>query len=158
MSISFSAQRALAVRSPAIPLVAGRPALVPLKLEGTEGVNSLFHYTLTLQTPDASPGTATGSNFDLDRFIGVEITCSIELEGMGSFQPGLPGDRSVTHQGAGIHDLLGGQPHRTACLDRGAQHVSRRYLWNAVLVADVGRLCAFACPRRAQQNESHGIP
>ncbi|UST54383.1 type VI secretion system tip protein VgrG [Comamonadaceae bacterium OTU4NAUVB1] len=107
MSTSFSAQRALAVRSPAIPLVAGRPALVALKLEGTEGVNSLFHYTLTLQTPDASPGTATGSNFDLDRFIGVEITCSIELEGMGSFQPGLPGDRSVTHQGAGVREISG---------------------------------------------------
>ncbi len=77
----FRAPRALTVTSPAIPVVGGQPALVPLKIEGTESVNSLFCYTLTLQTPDALSFTGTGSNFNLDAFIGLELTCSIELEG-----------------------------------------------------------------------------
>ena len=75
MSDLFNAPRALTVRSPAIPVVAGQPALVPLKLEGTEAINQLFCYTLTLQTPDALGFTATGSNFDLDAVIGLELTC-----------------------------------------------------------------------------------
>ncbi|RZM02176.1 MAG: type VI secretion system tip protein VgrG, partial [Variovorax sp.] len=107
MSTSLRAERALSVRSPAIPLFTGQPALVPLKLEGTEGVNSLFHYTLTLQTPDTLAHSGTGSNFDLDSFIGLEITCSIELDGMGSFQPGMPGDHGTTHQGAGVREISG---------------------------------------------------
>lgn len=107
MSTSLRAERALSVRSPAIPLFTGQPALVPLKLEGTEGVNSLFHYTLTLQTPDTLANSGTGSNFDLDSFIGLEITCSIELDGMGSFQPGMPGDHGTTHQGAGVREISG---------------------------------------------------
>lgn len=35
----FNAPRALTVKSPAIPVMAGQPALVPLKLEGSEGIN-----------------------------------------------------------------------------------------------------------------------
>jgi hypothetical protein len=43
MSHVFNAPRALTVTGPAIPRVAGQPALVPLKLEGTEAVNALFN-------------------------------------------------------------------------------------------------------------------
>lgn len=103
----FSTPRVLTVKSAAIPEVAGQPALVPLKLEGTEGINSLFHYTLTLQTPDALDYTHTGSNFDLDSFIGLELTCNIELEGKGSFQLGLPGGGGVPNQGAGMREITG---------------------------------------------------
>jgi uncharacterized protein involved in type VI secretion and phage assembly len=69
----FKASRALTVRSAAIPEVSGAPALVPLKLQGREGINSLFHYTLALQTPDALQFSGIGSNFRLDDFIGREI-------------------------------------------------------------------------------------
>lgn len=103
----FSAPRALTVKSPSIPVVGGQPALVPLKLEGTEAVNSLFRYTLTLQTPDAMGFTGTGSNFNLDAFIGLEITCSIELEGHGSFVQGMVGGMGVTNQGAGVREISG---------------------------------------------------
>ena len=69
----FNAPRALTVKSPAIPVVAGQPALVPLKLVGSEGVNVLFEYRLTLQTPDAlNFMSGTGSNFDLNAFVGLE--------------------------------------------------------------------------------------
>ena len=101
----FHASRALTVRSAAIPEVAGAPALVPLKLQGREGVNSLFEYRLILQTPDAYNFKAgEGANFDLDAFIGLELTCGIELEGHGSFVPGMPGGVGA-NQGAGEREI-----------------------------------------------------
>jgi type VI secretion system secreted protein VgrG len=104
----FNSPRALTVKSPAIPVLAGQPALVPLKLEGSEGVNSLFEYRLTLQTPDALNFMAgTGSNFDLDAFVGLEITCYVELEGKGSFSVGLPGGGGAANQGAGVREISG---------------------------------------------------
>jgi type VI secretion system secreted protein VgrG len=107
MSI-FKALRALTVSSLAIPVVAGQPALVPLKLEGTEGINSLFDYRLTLQTPDAFNFQASaGSNFDLDAFVGLELTCYVELEGQGSFAAGLPGGGGAANQGAGVREISG---------------------------------------------------
>ena len=103
----FHAPRALTVKSPAIPIVAGLPALVPLKLEGSEGVNALFEYRLTLQTPDALNFMAgTGSNFGLDAFVGLELTCCIELEGHGLFVPGMPGG-AAANQGAGVREISG---------------------------------------------------
>ena len=103
----FHASRALTVRNAAIPEVAGAPALVPLKLQGREGVNNLFEYRLILQTPDAYNFKAgEGANFDLDAFIGLELTCGIELEGHGSFLPGMPGGVGA-NQGAGEREISG---------------------------------------------------
>lgn len=86
----FAASRGLTVSSPAIAVVAGQPALVPLKLEGTEGINQLFDYRLTLQTPDAlriRPGAM--SNLELNAFVGLELTCFIELENQGGSLGGV---------------------------------------------------------------------
>ena len=92
MSGLFNAPRALTVKSPAIPIIAGQPALVPIKLEGSEGVNSLFEYRLILQSPDAlNFMVGASSNFDLEAFVGLELTCYVELEGHGSFAAGVPG-------------------------------------------------------------------
>ena len=108
MSYLFNAPRALTVTSAAIPVLAGQPALIPLKLEGSEGVNSLFEYRLTLQTPDALNFMGgAGSNFDLDAFVGLELTCSVELEGHGAFVAGLPGGSGATNQGAGVREISG---------------------------------------------------
>ncbi len=104
----FNAPRALTVKSPAIPVLAGQPALVPLKLEGAEGINSLFEYRLTLQTPDALNFMGgTGSNFDQDSFVGLELTCYVELEGQGSFAPGIPGGGGASNRGAGLREISG---------------------------------------------------
>ena len=104
----FNAPRALTVTSAAIPVLAGQPALVPIKLEGSEGINSLFEYRLTLQTPDALMFQAkAGSNFDLDAFVGLELTCHVELEGHGAFVPGLPGGSGAANQGAGVREISG---------------------------------------------------
>ena len=107
MSGLFHAPRALTVKSPAIPLIAGQPALVPLKLEGAEGINSLFEYRLTLQTPDALMFQAvTGANFDLDAIVVLELTCCVELEGHGQFAAGLPGG-GAANLGAGVREISG---------------------------------------------------
>ena len=104
----FNAPRALTVKSPAISIAGGQPVLVPLKLEGTEGINSLFEYRLTLQSPDALNFMGgTGSNFDLDSFIGLELTCYVELEGQGSFAPGIPGGGGAANRGAGVREISG---------------------------------------------------
>jgi type VI secretion system secreted protein VgrG len=103
----FNAPRTLTVTSPAIPVVAGQAALVPLRLEGAEGINSLFEYRLTLQTPDAYNFKASeGSNFDLESFVGLELTCYVELEGRGSFAAGLAGG-GAANQGVGVREVSG---------------------------------------------------
>jgi len=107
MSAQFGAPRALTVRSPAIPVLGGVPALVALKLEGVEGVNRLFEYTVLLQTPDAlnfMGGAA--SNFALESWVGLELTCLIELEGQGSFVAGLGGG-GTANRGAGVREISG---------------------------------------------------
>ena len=108
MSTLFSSERALTVSSPAIPQLAGRPALVPLQLSGFEAINALFEYRLVLQTPDALLpfGSALqGANFKLSDMLGREITCAIELEGHGRFVPGQPGSSGLPNQGAGSREI-----------------------------------------------------
>lgn len=107
MPSMLAPSRALTVNSPAIPVLAGQPALVPVKLEGVEGINSLFEYKLILQTPDAlnfMGGEA--SNFDVESWIGLELSCFVELEGQGSFTPGQPGG-AAANQGAGTREISG---------------------------------------------------
>jgi type VI secretion system secreted protein VgrG len=106
MSIFDGAQsRTLTVRSPAIPQVLGRPALEPVRLSGREGLNALFAYELLLKTPDALNLGASGAvDFDLDSFIGREISCNIQLDGAGAFAPGAVG-ASVDHIGAGVRQI-----------------------------------------------------
>ncbi|MFZ6850100.1 type VI secretion system Vgr family protein, partial [Undibacterium sp. RuRC25W] len=99
----FTHPRALSVSGPALSDIS-KP-LTPLRLVGTDGINQLFDYRLTLQTSDrAGTGVGVGADLDLDSVIGKEITCTIELEGMGSFIPGLPGG-SAGHIGAGTREI-----------------------------------------------------
>jgi hypothetical protein len=98
--------RVLTVTSPAIPQVAGAAALVPLKLSGHEAVNTLFEYTLILQSPDALQFAANdASNFPLHDMVGREITCTIELEGHGSFVAGQAGNSGAANRGAGVRQI-----------------------------------------------------
>ncbi|WP_211460503.1 hypothetical protein [Collimonas silvisoli] len=78
----FNTSRTLSVHSRVIPELMWQPALIPTSLSETEGVNQLFDYKLILKTPDAlNHLVADAANFDLDDFIGRELTVSIELEG-----------------------------------------------------------------------------
>lgn len=97
----LTARRGLTIRSAAIPELNEAGWLEPLKLEGEEGINTLFEYRLVLQGPDGGGGA-----LELDRFIGRELTCCIELEGHGRFLPGVPGG-SPAQRGAGVREISG---------------------------------------------------
>ncbi len=104
-ALSAAQTRTLDISSIAIPLILGRPALEPVHLSGHEGLNSLFEYGLLLKTPDALNLGASGAmDFDLDSFIGREITCSIQLDGAGRLLLGAAG-KSVDHIGAGVRQI-----------------------------------------------------
>ncbi|MES2247916.1 MAG: type VI secretion system tip protein TssI/VgrG [Pseudomonadota bacterium] len=97
--------RTLEIHSTAIPVFLGRPALEPVRLSGREGVNSLFAYELLLKTPDAlNLGASEAADFNLDGFIGHEISCNIQLDGAGQFIAGAVG-ASVDHVGAGVRQI-----------------------------------------------------
>jgi len=97
--------RTLQIQSEAIPVVLGHAALEPVRLSGREGLNSLFEYELLLKTPDAlNLGASGAADFNLDDFIGREISCSIQLDGMGEFLPGVVG-ASTDHIGAGVRQI-----------------------------------------------------
>ncbi len=97
--------RTLSVSSAAIPVVLGQAALEPVRLSGHEDLNSLFEYELLLKTPDAlNLGASEVADFDLDGFIGREISCNIQLDGAGQFIAGATG-ASVDHIGAGERQI-----------------------------------------------------
>ena len=105
-ALSSNAQaRTLEISSSAIPLILGRPALEPVRLSGHEGLNSLFEYELLLKTPDALNLGASGAmDFDVEKFIRCDISCSIQLDGAGRFLPGAAGV-SVDGIGAGARQI-----------------------------------------------------
>ena len=70
--------RTLEVRSPAMPVVRGRPLLEAVRHSGHEGVNSLFEHELVLRTPDSPNSTFTdAANIDLNAFLSCEMCCII---------------------------------------------------------------------------------
>jgi type VI secretion system secreted protein VgrG len=103
--IGGASARTLRIRSDAIPSHLGAPALEPVRLSGREGLNHLFEYELLLKTPDALNLGASGAvDFDLDAFIGREISCLIELDGAGEFVAGAVG-ASVDRIGSGTREI-----------------------------------------------------
>jgi type VI secretion system secreted protein VgrG len=100
-----SSARTLTVASEAIPLFLGRPIMEPVRLSGSEGVNSLFDYELLMKTPDSlNLGASAAADLNIDDFIGKEISCRIQLDGMGSFMPGKTG-LAVDHVGEGTREI-----------------------------------------------------
>ncbi|WP_043112388.1 type VI secretion system Vgr family protein, partial [Pseudacidovorax intermedius] len=99
------AHTTLSVQGQAMPMHRGEPALHPVRLSGQEGINSLFEYELLLKTPEpAHLSTTVGAQFDLDAFIGREITCFIELDGTGEFVAGAVG-HPKSYVGAGRREI-----------------------------------------------------
>lgn len=105
MPTLFSSVRPLSIASAVIPTIAGKSVLEPIRLSGHEGINELFTYQLILQTPDHL--IYQGHNFDLDSFVGRELTCTIELDGHGTFVPGMAGISGMGRKGAGQREISG---------------------------------------------------
>lgn len=100
-------QTTLSVISTAIPSSLAQPVLAPVRLSGREGVNGLFEYELILKTPDAlNLGASGAADFDLDGFIGREMTCVIALDGAGERLQGAVGG-GHGGIGAGIRQVSG---------------------------------------------------
>ncbi|MDR5741430.1 MULTISPECIES: type VI secretion system tip protein TssI/VgrG [unclassified Caballeronia] len=99
----------------------GTPSLLLSALRGGETLSSIYKYTLDCRTPleSAMPERAA-ANLDLKSMIGKELTITIELEGMGSFLPGLVGMGGATNIGAGTREISGivTQAHYAGQADR----------------------------------------
>ena len=117
--------RTLRIHSEVIPQSQYRPILEPIRLSGREALNSLFEYELLLKTPDAlNLGASGAADFNLDDFIGREITCSIQLDGSGRFVPGVVG-ASIDHIGAGVRQI-NALIADAACLGEEGRHIRYR--------------------------------
>ncbi|QDL56418.1 type VI secretion system Vgr family protein [Rhodoferax aquaticus] len=103
------AERILTISSASLEAQAGHAQLQAVRLEGHEGINQLFRYQLTLQTPDTSvPGGLV--ELDLQALMGQAISCHIQLEGMGTFEAGsiggvVKGQLATPHQGSGARQI-----------------------------------------------------
>lgn len=70
--------------SPAMPYLAGEPALVLSKLTGEEALSTLYTYTLTAKTPaNAAISWQAASNIDFKALVGKEMTVAMEIDGNG---------------------------------------------------------------------------
>lgn len=73
-------QRTISLKSDAMPLLCGEPALVISHLQGGEALSELYHYTLTAMTPDNNAiSWQAASNIELKPLIGKQMTVSLQL-------------------------------------------------------------------------------
>ncbi|MBN3809763.1 type VI secretion system tip protein TssI/VgrG, partial [Paraburkholderia sp. Ac-20347] len=98
--LNFGLKRTLTASCPAFPtLYDGEPALLPSALHGEERLSTVCAYTLSLTTALEMPSTDAAS-IDLKSLIGIEITVTIQLEGMGS-------NLGAVNIGAGEREISG---------------------------------------------------
>ncbi|WPB55362.1 type VI secretion system Vgr family protein [Xylophilus sp. GOD-11R] len=137
LSVPTARDRVLTLRGAALEQD-GLPPLEAIRIDGTEGINTLFEYRLQVQTPELPPGIAPWS-VDARRLLGREITIDIELDGAGTFVPGAIGYAGQAGAGAGIRQISG-----VICelrrLDADSRHlrlelVLRPGFWQATLSA-----------------------
>ncbi|MFJ4290149.1 type VI secretion system Vgr family protein [Cupriavidus sp. NPDC089707] len=92
--------RTVTLRGDDLPEILGQAALTVARVQGTEGLNDLFSYTIDLKTPDERWGlVGPAANLDLPALQGKELTLEIELDGSGT---GLTGNL-----GAGTREITG---------------------------------------------------
>jgi len=137
----FTSTRTLSAVSPALPQHLGQPALVPVRLTGQEGLNSLFTYTLELKTPEAlafAPSLA--ANFNLSDMVGRDLTVRIQLDGKGQFIPGAIGASGLANIGAGVREISALISEAKYLREEGRHSVYaltlRPWLWLATLTTD----------------------
>ncbi|WP_213233242.1 type VI secretion system Vgr family protein [Caballeronia sp. NK8] len=93
----------------ALPKAAtGESALLLRSIQGEEILSRTYSYAIDCCTPlDSVLPKQAAANLDLKSMIGKELTVSIELEGMGSFVPGLSGVAGAVNIGAGTREISG---------------------------------------------------
>ncbi|ADQ85204.1 type VI secretion system Vgr family protein [Methylovorus sp. MP688] len=98
----LSSRRLLTLQCPALHQILP-DGLEPVRLEGREGINTLFDYQLTVRSRLGE----VGSDLDFGPLMGQVLTCGISLEGHGQFLPGALGDLGMANQGAGTRYVSG---------------------------------------------------
>lgn len=106
---NFSAARTVTVSGPAVPTTpVGEPALELSAIRGDETLSEIYSYTLDCLTPpDPLLAHERAANLDLKAMIGKALTVTVQLEGMGSFVPGMPGMAGAANIGAGAREISG---------------------------------------------------
>ncbi|CAD6514342.1 type VI secretion system Vgr family protein [Paraburkholderia sabiae] len=105
--LMFSRSRTLTISGPALPqLPDGTPTLLLNAIRGEESLSTVFGYELFLTTAlDMADDKA--SAIDLKALAGTELTVTIQLEGMGTFMPGVQGLAGAANIGAGTREISG---------------------------------------------------
>ncbi|ABE34678.1 Rhs element Vgr family protein [Paraburkholderia xenovorans LB400] len=107
--LNFVTRRTLTVSGAMLPtLPDGEPALQLRAIAGEETLSTIYEYELSLVTPvDSLLPDSTAANFDLKEMIGGELTVTIQLDGMGTFVPGMAGASGAANFGAGMREISG---------------------------------------------------
>ncbi|ABE29955.1 Rhs element Vgr family protein [Paraburkholderia xenovorans LB400] len=107
--LNFVTRRTLTVSGATLPtLPDGEPALQLRTIAGEETLSTIYEYELSLVTPvDPLLPDSTAANFDLKEMIGGELTVTIQLDGMGTFVPGMAGASGAANFGAGMREISG---------------------------------------------------
>ncbi|WP_269768057.1 contractile injection system protein, VgrG/Pvc8 family, partial [Burkholderia ubonensis] len=103
------AARTVMVGGPALPTTpVGEPALQLSAIHGNEALSEIYAYTLDCRTPpDLTMPEEQAANLDLKAMIGKALTVTVQLDGMGSFVPGMPGVSGAAHIGQGKREISG---------------------------------------------------
>ena len=94
-----SSSRTVKLRGDGLPEILAQVALTVARVQGSEGINDLFTYTVDLKTPDERWGLGgPEANLDLPQMQGQELTLEIELDGSGTGPSGGfgAGEREIT--------------------------------------------------------------
>ncbi|WP_321963552.1 type VI secretion system Vgr family protein [Paraburkholderia sp. J7] len=85
-----------------------RPLLVPVSVEGVEGVGMLFRYEVLCRTSVESLELgASMPAFDHNALVGKDVTLYIDIPGKGEFVPGMPGDTGRGNRGFHVREING---------------------------------------------------
>ncbi|WP_321961457.1 type VI secretion system Vgr family protein [Paraburkholderia sp. J7] len=85
-----------------------RPLVVPISVEGEDGVGMLFRYVVLCRTSVES--LELGSRmptFDHNKLVGQDVTLHIDIPGKGEFIPGMPGDTGRGNRGHYVREING---------------------------------------------------
>ncbi|RKP52329.1 type VI secretion system Vgr family protein, partial [Trinickia fusca] len=106
---TFLTARTITISGPALPMSpAGDPALALSAIHGNEALSEIYTYTLDCLTPpDLTLPDEQAANLDLKAMIGKALTVTIQLEGMGSFVPSMPGMSGAANIGQGKREISG---------------------------------------------------
>ena len=116
--------RTFALSGPCLPTSSdGSPLLELSGISGEEQLSQIYQYVLQVRTASAAELTTDeAANLNLLELVGQEVTVTVQLDGMGTFVPGMPGRRGASNIGQGTREISGiiteasfvGQPARAS--------------------------------------------